>query len=169
MQWSAKVNAHYEAIAEYSDFPLEFHRRGVDHAIDLLERAKREGAKGNLFGVNHYLSRAEDIYSMQKIGGSDVPGTATEIMRNADTGVRVTNGHKSRDDFVDKTDFINLVQQLNSTLTPPPSTLTGWLKVKELGAFKKKYAGRDTLRNWINEALPGTLKTGRPKKHTVIR
>lgn len=94
--------------------------------------------------------------------------TLRDIVPKAIIGESVVSAHKNRDDYIDKPDFIATVKRLNSTLSPPPNTLKGWVSLKELAPFKKKYPGRDTLRSWINEALPGMLKSGRPKKTTVI-
>ncbi|MGA8149260.1 MAG: hypothetical protein WB870_17030 [Gallionellaceae bacterium] len=88
----------------------------------------------------------------------------------ADTGKRVHDGHKNRDDHADKQEFIRLVQQLNKQLKCPPRTVKGWKALKEIAPYSAKYAGKNTIRNWIKEALPGVvLKTGRPEKRTVIR
>ncbi len=94
--------------------------------------------------------------------------TLRDIVPIAILGENVANAHKTRDDYTDKQEFICLVKQLNSTLTSPPSTLKGWENHKEIKPYKNKYSGKNTLRDWINEALPGTLKSGRPKKGPVI-
>lgn len=80
-------------------------------------------------------------------------------------GEKVSKGHERRDDAGDKADFIRLAR----AVVAPPSTVPAWLAIKELAPYASKYPGRDTLRRWINEAVPGALKTGRPRKDTVIR
>lgn len=75
-------------------------------------------------------------------------------------GLKSKHGHCSRDDHADKLAVIELVRN-----TPnPPTTLTTWLQLPEIARYAKKYKGSHTLRDWINEALPGHLKRGRPKK-----
>ena len=82
----------------------------------------------------------------------------------ANVGIAVKNGPESRGDAADKNEFIRLVRALPS----PPCTLPAFIEMKELAPYARKYKGRDTLRSWINEAIPGVLKTGRPRKGTVM-
>lgn len=76
------------------------------------------------------------------------------------SGLNSKNGHLSRDDYADKQAFIELVRK---TLNPP-TTLTAWKELPAIAPYARKYTGGHTLRDWIKEALPNTLKTGRPKK-----
>ncbi|MBS4097962.1 MAG: hypothetical protein KGZ83_14115 [Sulfuricella sp.] len=105
--------------------------------------------------------------SMASAWGSYILMQFIEQKPMATLGYRVTEAHKNRDDAKDKQDFIGIVRELSKTLSPVPRTVKEWTERPELAAYKRKYPGRDTLRGWIKEALPGSLKPGAPKKHTV--
>lgn len=83
------------------------------------------------------------------------------------SGLKSKHGPSNRDDAEDKAYVIKKIQELNKGLTTA-RTVKEWETCPELASYKRKYKGRDTLRTWIKDALPNTLKTGRPKKPTVI-
>ena len=63
---------------------------------------------------------------------------------------RVKSGPSKRDDAADKQDAIKIIQEIHEQ----HKTIASIEKASELASFKKKYNGRDTIRNWIKEALP---------------
>ncbi len=87
-----------------------------------------------------------------------------KTLPNAIAGGKSAAGYKNRDEFQDKPEFIKLIQELNKSLEPKPRTLAEWKGQQGIEPYFRKYTGRDTLRNWINEAVPGALKRGRPKR-----
>lgn len=81
----------------------------------------------------------------------------------AGIGKKTKDGHLKRGYAEDKADFMVIAKGLHQSMENPPTTLKEWKQQKELSSFVKKYKGRDTLRNWLNEALPGVLQRGRPR------
>ena len=134
-----------------------------DRRDELLDR--RSNALSAYIAGDYELakSRAETLHMECKH-----TGLLTVLLIPAQQGHASAIGHKSRDDFEDKKNFIYTVQELDKTLTVKPRTLAEWLNCDKLAPYKIKYTGRDTLRNWFKEALPDALKSGRKKNHTVI-
>ena len=89
------------------------------------------------------------------------------VLPAAQIGDKVVRGPQSRDDFEDKQAVIGIVKRLIETLPYRLRTLREWTAHKELAPYSIKYKGNHTLRDWINEAAPGVLKVGRPRKHPV--
>jgi len=62
--------------------------RGVDRAVDQIEKAKRELARGNFVGATYFLDQAEGLYDMRHVN----PLTATRIVRAAERHEPVQKG-----------------------------------------------------------------------------
>ncbi|VAY87387.1 conserved hypothetical protein [mine drainage metagenome] len=72
----------------------------------------------------------------------------------------VTNGHKKRDDYQDKRDFMAIVRDIHTHHT----TIQGIIDAPKLAPYKNKYTGRNTLRGWVKEAIPDRTFGGKRKK-----
>lgn len=79
------------------------------------------------------------------------------------SGAKSAKGYLNRRDTIQRTKFIQIVQQLKKNLHSQPTTLKKWLDLPELHPFSVGYPDGHTLRDWITDAGV-TLKTGRPKK-----
>ena len=127
--------------------------------------------------LRDFIAKAKKFHDGKRSFNNDELAliTSAELMRKqieelplALIAVNVTTGFEKRGDFEDKAEVIRIVRQLIKTCSEP-RTIKAWESCKELAPFKRRYPGRDTLRGWIKEALQAPLKSGRPKKPTVIR
>jgi hypothetical protein len=134
---SAKLQAEMKAAAK-----KQFSQGERDH-IRLLEILEKNGRASELM-LDESRTTSEVIGLLQP--------HVTAHKKNPNIQYHAEN----------KKEFQRIVKVLYTTLPKPPSTVKGWLVREELAAFSRTYADGHTLRDWINEALPGTLKRGRP-------
>lgn len=78
--------------------------------------------------------------------------------KNAVTGYKSATAYQMRDDFQDKQDFQGLLGKQRSEI----HSIADVKRCPELASYTRKYKA-ETLRDWINEVIPGQLKAGRPR------
>jgi len=77
-----------------------------------------------------------------------------------DIAQRVANGYKTRENQTHKKEFQSLAQEYKADF----SNLAELKKISAFGFYFKHYGKGHTLRDWINEVMPGQLKRGPTKK-----
>lgn len=84
--------------------------------------------------------------------------------KNAVAGAKLSDAHKNRDDYQDKQDLQNIARNLWAN--NPIANITELENSPELKAYKEKYKGAHTLRDWLSQVDPRSpeMKRGRPRK-----
>jgi hypothetical protein len=125
---------------------------------EILEAAKQDKYIAEDRGASEFLAIIYEIVNDMSSYGGSTTKEALSILQP------FRNSYKKRHKAIAKKSFIKFVKTLYPTLSPKPCRMREWEALDAIKPYKEEHYGAHTLRDWIKEALPGTLKTGRPKK-----